>query len=80
MLVSQSLQRAGENIEAYSKNGIDIPISFGLNLKVNDRLNVNIGTAYHYTNTDFIDNIENGSSDKYFVNSANLVYDLLLQL
>ena len=75
-LVSQSLQRAGENIEPYSKNGIDIPISFGLNLKVNDRLNVNIGTAYHYTNTDFIDNIENGSSDKYFVNSANLVYDL----
>jgi hypothetical protein len=64
------------NSEAYSQKGIDIPLSLGLNLKINDRLNFKVGTSYHYTNTDYIDNIENGSSDKYFVNSAHIVYDL----
>ena len=64
------------NTEAYSQNGIDIPLSIGLNLKINDRLNFKIGTSYHYTNTDYIDNIENGSSDKYVVNTAHIVYDL----
>ena len=64
------------NSEAYSQKGIDIPLSIGLNLKINDRLNLKIGTSYHYTNTDYIDNILDGSSDKYFVNSAHVVYDL----
>ena len=64
------------NTEAYSQKGIDIPLSIGLNLKINDRLNLKVGTSYHYTNTDYIDNILDGSSDKYFVNSAHLVYDL----
>ena len=64
------------NSEAYSKKTIDIPISIGLNLKVNNRTSIQIGSTYHYTNSDYIDNIKNGSSDKYFVNSANLVYKL----
>ena len=64
------------NTEAYSQKGIDIPLSIGLNLKINDRLNLKVGTSYHYTNTDYIDNILDGSSDKYFVNSAHVVYDL----
>ena len=64
------------NTEAYNQKGIDIPLSIGLNLKINDRLNLKIGTTYHYTNTDYIDNILDDSSDKYFVNSAYIVYDL----
>ncbi len=64
------------NTEAYSQKGIDIPLSIGLNLKINDRLKLKVGTSYHYTNTDYIDNILDGSSDKYFVNSAYVVYDL----
>ncbi len=64
------------NTEAYSQTGIDIPLSFGLNLKINDRINLKVGTTYHYTNTDNIDNIVDGSSDKYFVNSTHIVYDL----
>jgi len=64
------------NTEAYSQNGFDIPVSFGLNLQINDRLNIKLGSSYHFTNTDYIDNIDNGSSDKYIVNSAHLVYDL----
>ena len=55
---------------------VDIPLSIGLNLKINDRFNLKIGTTYHYTNTDYIDNILDDSSDKYFVNSAYIVYDL----
>ena len=65
-----------KNTEAYSQKGIEIPLSIGLNLKINDRINLKVGTSYRYTNTDYIDNISDGSSDKYFVNSAHLVYDL----
>lgn len=65
-----------DNQEAYNQSGIDIPISLGLQLKLNDRLNVSFGTTYHITNTDFIDNIEDGSKDAYFVNTAFLTYDI----
>ena len=65
------------NEEAYSQTGVDIPLTLGLQLKLNDRLNVSFGTTYHITNTDFIDNIEDGSSDRYFVNTAFLTaYDI----
>ena len=65
-----------ENTEAYSQTAIEIPVTLGVRLKVNDRLNLNFSAAYHYTNTDYIDNIVDGSSDKYFVNSVHAVYDL----
>jgi len=65
-----------QNTEAYSQNGIDIPLSLGFKLKLNDRVNINLSTNFHYTNTDYIDNIIDGSSDNYFVNSAHLVYDI----
>ncbi len=64
------------NTEPYSQNGIDIPLSIGLNLKINDRFNLKVGTTYHYTNTDYIDNILDGNTDKYFVNTAHIIYDL----
>lgn len=64
------------NDEAYSQTGIDIPITVGFQLKLNERLNVSLGSTYHITNTDFIDNIEDGSSDRYFVNTAFLTYDI----
>ena len=64
------------NTEPYSQNAIDIPLSIGLNLKINDRFNFKVGTTYHYTNTDYIDNILDGNTDKYFVNTAHIIYDL----
>ena len=65
-----------ENTEAYSQTAIEIPITLGVKFKINDRLNLNFSSAYHYTNSDYIDNIVDGSSDKYFVNSVHAVYDL----
>ena len=64
------------NTEPYSQNAIDIPLSIGLNLKINDRFSFKVGTTYHYTNTDYIDNILDGNTDKYFVNTAHIIYDL----
>ena len=64
------------NTEPYSQNAVDIPLSIGLNLKINDRFNFKVGTTYHYTNTDYIDNILDGNTDKYFVNTAHIIYDL----
>ncbi len=64
------------NTDAYSQTGIDIPISLGVKLKLNDRLDISFGTTYHMTNSDYIDNIEDGSSDNYFVNTAFVTYDI----
>ncbi len=62
--------------EAYSQTGIDIPISIGVNFNVNDRMDLNFGTTYHMTNTDFVDNIVGGDNDNYAVVSASMTYDL----
>ena len=44
---------------AYSKNVFAIPIEFGLDFKVAERLNIRFGYVYHYTFSEFIDNIKN---------------------
>jgi hypothetical protein len=62
--------------EAYSQNGLDVPISLGITLDVNDRMDLNFGTTYHFTNTDFIDNVVNDGNDNYAVISASMIYDL----
>ena len=49
-------------------------------IKLNDRLNVSLVLPTTATNTDFIDNIEDGSSDRYFVNTAFLTYDIFCKI
>ena len=39
-------------------------------------MNVNISTVMHITGTDYIDNIVNGSHDRYTVTSASFIYDI----
>ena len=72
-LIDQNTNRTGET---YSKNGLEIPLSIGVNFSANDRLNLKFGTSLHITNTDFIDNIEQDGNDSYIVTSASMTYDL----
>lgn len=41
----------------YSLRSIGIPVEVGFALKVSQRVFVSLGTSYHYTFTDFIDNV-----------------------
>ena len=72
-LLTEYTNRTGET---YSKNGLEIPLSIGVNFSANDRLNLKFGTSLHLTNTDFIDNIEQDGNDSYIVTSASMTYDL----
>ena len=62
--------------EIYSQNGLEIPVSIGVNFSANDRLNLKFGSTIHLTNTDFIDNVEVDGNDSYIVTSASMTYDL----
>lgn len=72
-LLTDYTNRTGET---YSQNGIEIPLSIGLNFTANERLNLKFGTSLHLTNTDFIDNVEADGNDSYIVTSASMTYDL----
>jgi len=60
----------------YNQNGLEVPLSVGLNFSPNDRLNLKFSSSIHLTNTDFIDNIESDGNDSYVVTSASFTYDL----
>ena len=50
------------NGEQYSQNSFSLPLGFGLNLEVNERMNFKVSTVMHLTGTDYIDNILNGKT------------------
>jgi hypothetical protein len=65
----------------YALRGVTIPFSVGANLKVNDFFQINMGTDFHLSLTDNIDNIsgaEHGRSgnDHFMFTSVGLVYNL----
>lgn len=69
----------------YSTRSWAIPIGIGANLYTTDRIRFRIGTAYHWTFTDYIDGITDESvgdrkgdaaNDKFLYTSFNLNYSL----
>ena len=64
------------NGEQYSQNSFSLPLGFGLNLEVNERMNFKVSTVMHLTGTDYIDNILNGKNDAYTVTNASFIYDI----
>jgi cell division protein FtsN len=75
-----------DGLGKYAQLSIGVPLGFGVNMKVNDRINFKIGSTFHFTFTDLIDNVSKegtgvrqGSStpDFFMFNSLSLHYDLL---
>jgi len=50
-------ERKDYNLGTYSQNAFAIPIDLGLNMKISDRVNLKLGSSFHYTFSDFIDNV-----------------------
>ena len=77
------------NIDGFGKYpqlAIAIPIGIGVNMTVSDRLSFKLGSTFHYTFTDLIDNVSkngegirkgNALNDYFTFNSISLHYDLL---
>ena len=70
----------------YSRVSFSVPIGIGVQFNVSERFTVRLGTSYHYTFTDNIDNITkkgkgvragNNANDYFFFNSVSIHYDLI---
>ncbi len=62
----------------YSLMSFAIPIDIGANVTVSDRVTLRLGNTYHYSFTDFIDNVKKGSG--LFKNDAFLYSYVSLRL
>ena len=58
------------------KSTIAIPLGIGVMLNVSERIEFDMGVRYHYSLTDLLDDIEEGSSDKFLVTTFTIHYDL----
>lgn len=56
----------------YSRSTFTLPLTAGLKLKLNPALNANLGFAYHFTFTDYLDNVKAGKNDAYLFSSVSL--------
>tara|TARA_B100000401_G_scaffold298177_1_gene204621 strand:+ start:842 stop:2962 length:2121 start_codon:yes stop_codon:yes gene_type:complete len=65
-----------ENEDKYSENTFGIPLGFGVNLKLSERMDFKFSSIMHITGTDYIDNIVNGGNDRYVVTSGTFIYDI----
>ena len=59
-----------------TETAIAIPMGIGIMLDVSERIGLDIGVRYHYTLTDMIDGVEEGSSDNFLVTNFTVHYDL----
>lgn len=75
-----------DGLGKYPQISIGVPVGLGFNLNVSERVNFKIGSTFHFTFTDLIDNVSDegvgvrqGSAapDFFIFNSVSLHYDLL---
>lgn len=65
--------RLGDSI-GYQRSTLVFPVQFGLRFKMSDNLSANLSASYYFTQTDYIDNVQNGSFDAFINGRATLVY------
>ena len=70
----------------YARVSFSVPVGLGLQFNISDRFTLRMGSSFHYTFTDNVDNVSqagkglrqgNASNDYFFYNSASLHYNLL---
>ncbi len=73
-----------DGLGEYSQVSFAVPIGFGLLFNISDRFHLRMGSTFHYTFTDLIDNVSpagtgvrkgSAGNDYYFFNSVSLHYD-----
>ncbi len=80
----RSWERINHGYGDYNPRSLAIPLEIGFTMKVSRRFFFSLGTAYHYTFTDFIDNVSyEGTSiqgekgnDAFMITHASLHFDM----
>jgi hypothetical protein len=80
----RSWERNQHGLGDYNPRSLAIPLEIGFTLKVSQRVFFSLGTAYHYTLTDFIDHVSyegtsikgNKGNDAFMFTHASLHFDM----
>jgi len=62
----------------YSRTSYALPIAGGVKLKLNPRFDANLSFAYHFTFTDYLDNVKAGKNDSYLFSSVSLTWHIFV--
>lgn len=77
-----------DGLGKYAEHSFAIPVGIGMNVPINDKINLKIGTSVHFTFSDNIDNVTGKSigtrkgdnkNDKFIYSSFSLSYNLTPQ-
>jgi hypothetical protein len=58
----------------YPSLSASFPIQVGIKFNLTDKLNFNFGASYYLTLTDWLDNVKDGSNDKYLYSHFSIQY------
>lgn len=80
----RSWERDNYGLGEYSLRSLAIPLELGFSLKISQRLFFSLGSSYHYTFTDYIDNVSftgtqvqgNKGNDGFLFTHGTLYFDL----
>lgn len=80
----RSYERDQYGLGNYNPRSVAVPLELGVSLKVSDRVFVSLGSEFHYTFTDFIDNVAsegtqipgNRANDGYLFTHLTLHFDM----
>ena len=61
----------------YARNAFAFPVSAGVKLKLTHELDANLALTYHFTTTDYLDNVKKGGNDAYLYSSVSLTYHFI---
>ena len=83
----RSMERKLYGLGSYSNSTFSIPVDAGLDFKISDRISCRLGTSFHFTFTDYMDNISStGTSvkgkkgnDRFSYTYFSLQFDLFSQ-
>jgi hypothetical protein len=60
----------------YKRNTFALPVGGGLKLKLTSRLDANLALTYHFSFSDYLDNVKRGGNDAYLFSSASLTWHI----
>ncbi len=61
----------------YSRSTIALPLTAGIKIKLGSRWDANLSLTYHYTFTDYLDNVKAGGNDGYLFTSTSLTWHIV---
>jgi hypothetical protein len=80
----RSFESESYGLGDYNQRSFGIPVEIGFTMELSERIAVSVGTEYHYTFTDFIDNVAyegthvagNKGNDGFLFTQATLHFDM----